>query len=412
MTRTGKLTRMQLASLLLVMLLGIFSARNSYSSTCEEGRGMPPFLGEEGVTPNILLMIDNSASMFDMAYVDENKLSYCFDESYDNTKSYAGYFTQDVWYKYDTDKFVPLADEPAATNYCSAAPGLKYNHPNAGATELCITVNGNVITAFAAKGNVLNWVAASKMDIQKSVLTGGKYDAADAELIMEARGCQGKRLIKRLDVNDLAGYLTMGIKGDPADDHTLIELYQITDSGFSSTRCYDALDMLVGEDLDPCDPADVACFDDLDFENDPKLGPLKQAVDECLGDPKQNTDAGASNAAFNTALHYCWYEAKHGIEPPGSGHVRSVQNACEQVYPDRFDVGLNPWEINDTMTSYVCYGNYQRKDEENFKGFVGNCWVPKVAAVTLEDGSGQTVQATGERVAKAKARPAADVSEL
>ena len=59
-------------------------------------------------------------------------------------------------------------------------------------------------------GKILNWAAASKMDIQKSVLTGGKYDAANAELIMEARGCQGKRLIKRLPVNNQTKYLTMG----------------------------------------------------------------------------------------------------------------------------------------------------------------------------------------------------------
>ena len=46
-------------------------------------------------------MIDNSASMYDMAYVDENDLGYCFDESYDNTLSYAGYFSQEAWYKYE-----------------------------------------------------------------------------------------------------------------------------------------------------------------------------------------------------------------------------------------------------------------------------------------------------------------------
>ena len=41
----------------------------------------PPFLSGGGVTPNLLLLIDNSASMYDLAYVDDQ--GYCYDETYD-----------------------------------------------------------------------------------------------------------------------------------------------------------------------------------------------------------------------------------------------------------------------------------------------------------------------------------------
>ena len=60
------------------------------------------------------------------------------------------------------------------------------------------------ITAFAARGNFLNWAAASKLDIQKKVLTGGKYDDTNDELILESRGCLNHRYVKKIGVQNFA----------------------------------------------------------------------------------------------------------------------------------------------------------------------------------------------------------------
>ena len=69
-------------------------------------------------------------------------------------------------------------------------------------STLCIAINEAVspktVTAFVASGNFLNWAAASKLDVQKKILTGGKYDAATGRLVMESRGCLGRRFVKKI----------------------------------------------------------------------------------------------------------------------------------------------------------------------------------------------------------------------
>ena len=62
---------------------------------------MPPFVGTDAIDPNVLLMIDNSASMLDLAAVGEEGV--CYDgtekdengvgvESYESDTVYSGYF--------------------------------------------------------------------------------------------------------------------------------------------------------------------------------------------------------------------------------------------------------------------------------------------------------------------------------
>ncbi len=50
-------------------------------SSCGAGVAVPPFLAA-GVDPNLLLMIDNSASMYDLAYVKPREEGYCYDGTY------------------------------------------------------------------------------------------------------------------------------------------------------------------------------------------------------------------------------------------------------------------------------------------------------------------------------------------
>ena len=114
------------------------------------------------------------------------------------------------------------------------------------------------VTAFAATGNFLNWASASKLDIQKKILTGGKYDTANGLMVMESRGCLGRRFVKKIgvnDANDTSYYLTLGIrppndaeKGANADDDTTrIEIFDVTDTGFDYDACQQALTELDSE---------------------------------------------------------------------------------------------------------------------------------------------------------------------
>ena len=134
-------------------------------SSCAVGAAVPPFLAA-GVDPNLLLMIDNSASMYDLAYVKPREEGYCYDgtytdeasnlvESYDAATGYFGYFDSAGWYAYDlaAGRFVSKTAAEAGT-ICSST-----NYTNSG--TVCIGIDASVIpkevTAFAATGNFLNW---------------------------------------------------------------------------------------------------------------------------------------------------------------------------------------------------------------------------------------------------------------
>jgi hypothetical protein len=69
------------------------------ANSCTDNTALPPFLVSGGAVPNLLLMIDNSASMYDLAYVGSQ--GECYDDSYDPDSGYAGYFDMSAWYEYD-----------------------------------------------------------------------------------------------------------------------------------------------------------------------------------------------------------------------------------------------------------------------------------------------------------------------
>ena len=227
------------ALLVMILLIGCYLINPMPAdSSCSTGAAVPPFLAA-GVDPNLLLMIDNSASMYDLAYVKPREEGYCYDgtytdesgslvESYDGATSYFGYFDPAGWYAYDfaAGQFVAktaVEVEPI----CTGSDYYSFG-------SVCIVIDATVapkeVTAFAASGNFLNWATASKLDIQKKILTGGKYDATNGRLVMESRGCLGRRFIKKIGVKDLFDtqyYLTLGIrqpeyaeKADASDDTT------------------------------------------------------------------------------------------------------------------------------------------------------------------------------------------------
>jgi len=374
----GKQTPVMLAMIFIIgwYLINPMTA----DSSCSTGAAVPPFLAA-GVDPNLLLMIDNSASMYDLAYVKPREEGYCYDgtytdesgatvESYNAANSYIGYFDSAGWYAYDftSGRFVAKTAIELGP-ICSSADYI-------GWASVCIDIDETVIprevSAFAASGNFLNWATASKLDIQKRILTGGKYDAGNGRLVMESRGCLGRRFIKKIGVKDISGvqyYLTLGIrapeyaeKADAADDTTRIEIFDVTATGFDYGACQQALT-------------------ELDSES-PSLGNLKTYVEDCMGYVNGNPQSVEANsmASFNHALQECWYYNKHGEWQNGSGTVNALKNDCIKIY----EAGIDPKSISWDDKAYVCYGQYGPKDP--YDGYVGRCWEPATSTEELECG--------------------------
>ena len=146
------------------------------------------------------------------------------------------------------------------TTACSTA-----DYINSG--TVCIDINEapdpNTVTVFAASGNFLNWASASKLDIQKKILTGGKYDDINNRMVMESRGCLGRRFVKKIGVKKASTVCHITLpwafrppsddeKGDNAiDDTTRIEIFDITDTGFNYGACQQALTELDGDNSQP-----------------------------------------------------------------------------------------------------------------------------------------------------------------
>ncbi|MFZ2948228.1 MAG: hypothetical protein WA003_01970, partial [Desulfuromonadaceae bacterium] len=74
-------------------LVSILLAVGSAWAALKEDYCVQPAFIATGMKPNLLLMIDNSASMYDLAYTGTSSTA-CYDDSYDNTKDYIGYFSK------------------------------------------------------------------------------------------------------------------------------------------------------------------------------------------------------------------------------------------------------------------------------------------------------------------------------
>jgi len=364
----------------LVMALaftGLFAGSALAAYDCSNGAADPPFLAA-GVPPNLLLLIDNSGSMYDMAYTgDDNS---CYDgtdmaagtESYDPTKVYGGYFKTDAWYKYNTGavRFEAISTPASCPD---PTDGAAYADDTANPTEICTTIAGATVT-FKARGNFMNWATASKFDIQKQVLTGGKFDSGANTLTSEGRGCSGNRYIKQIGVLDSSGaqyYLTLGthpvsaFDEDSPDPTTAIDLFQINQTGFDNSACSQAVE----EMADPMT----------------SLGTLKGLIDECMEYANNQTYTTADGPAFNQAVQSCWWWDTHDDYETGdrTQHAISIQNHCETLYASQ-----DPESITPESPGYVCYGKFDGTDDttNTGTGYVGSCWVPE----EIISGSGET----------------------
>ena len=444
-----------LATILLGATLDLASAAHVAAT---RGTAEPPFLSL-GIKSNLLMLLDNSGSMLDMAHVDPDD-SQCFDDSYDPAKTYAGNFEQDSWYvwqegvapwkqgvSYTSGRIVyangglykaatsgtsndtkprngyNLSDDtgvvwdavsqaptvttlPAsctddaltsyensvyicnsntwqrledgqflkqektdATAVCAAATGVNVVNYN-GNNDLCIAVENELLPAapplpaitvnkemkaFAARGNFLNWASASKFDIQKEILTGGKYDSTTGQVIGESRGCAGHGYVKQVSVGTMK--LVMRVRGATAedrvgnlpkdqntDDTTRIEIIGINATGFNQGACQLVIDKIT---------------------NNPDTLSQNQ-IEACLSG---TNEVGTSQAALSTSVNVCRQVKETGEVP---SLVSTVAAKCESLFTE---YGYSPATMSEADGGYACYGIYDSLLLEAERvGYLGRCW--------------------------------------
>ena len=524
-----------LFALLFVVLCGPAGPASAADDVCSAGTGIPPFLAS-GADPNLLLVLDNSGSMLDMAYVDERKYkagtteeykNSCYDKGYlkeqkdgvwDITpgKEYAGYFEKNTWYKWEeptdgsttwkTEKVYKNGDivwsngrlyeatctptalettckskgnsletdtgltwvaiDPAdiaqwdsAKNYVIGAlvayQGMVFKanaNVDAGKETLFENRNGlelawdrldegyfspqatppcdppsytytvangtggerlelqvsfaddstgrpEAVTCFAARGNLLNWATASKLDIQKKILTGGKFyagneiwkdgapdnsketdtfkqtDTNDDRLVAEHRGCSGKGFAKEIPLNrtgadgivenkslvlKVRGAVEQADKLDAADFTTRIEIVGVSETigGINYEKCAEYIQLV---------------------ENgNPANKDMTVALAGCMynGKPIQPVFN-----VYHSALHDCW-KVNKGEDPVHSGNLRTQ---CEAIYTGGKNQSIEypqeyPWQMSPWDPHYICYGQWDDQNKptpvNNYsgKGYIGRCW--------------------------------------
>ena len=249
-----------------ILALALYAALDSSSSLAASMNDyciVPPFI-QEIAKPNLLMVLDNSASMYDLAYDDRGYKRcstttaqtcavstdcpsgetcttvrnpyYCFDETFRASISYVGYFDPAKNYQYDfsSSRFQEYAGTIPSTCAMSEVADKVFCKLLSNTLHLNIDKTDPARTRyFYASGKYLNWLTASKFDVEKQVLTGGKYVtnvcsndfnkaclvAADcgggnscnpvsAFLQPESRGCVGMGYIKDANAADFVNYAT------------------------------------------------------------------------------------------------------------------------------------------------------------------------------------------------------------
>jgi type IV pilus assembly protein PilY1 len=327
---------------------------------CWEDTAFPPFLAE-GAVPNLLLMIDNSASMLDIGYHDSSRESWeCFDNSYSSDEIYKGYFDETAWYLYNATYgyFDPVATAPSMG---SAHGGTMFTSDSMSLELSGNETDGWVFEELYATGSFLNWATTSKYDIEKKILTGGKYedndgtDAIPPMLVSEGRGCSGYRFVKQVALSSgaITYYLDIGIRSDDYDGFidlldrgeytTVMDIFGVSTDGYDYGACYDAIDEVMNGTGNP-----------------------QQAVGDCI-DPQNE----AKNPEKQVLIHSttdCWKYWKGDLNN-WPQHTETLIGFCQEVY----ESGTDPREILPSDPAYACFGNWA-ENFEDATGYIGQCW--------------------------------------
>ncbi|MCK5405582.1 MAG: hypothetical protein KAI75_10110, partial [Desulfobulbaceae bacterium] len=292
---------------------------------------------------------------------------------------YAGYFDTDTWYVYDDAVDGRFEETTSAAKDAACVPNVGNSIIKYSTDYMCVlidesTADFHFVTYFAAVGNSLNWLTASKMDQEKEILTGGKYDPMNGNLVVESRGCQGRRMSKEVDVTRSSPGPLLDANGDPVldgiGDPITTTAYKLTMAARAPETSEKDADLSWREDntvrIDIFATttfgfqfgADSVCRDALDEDN--YGGMSTQAID-CLKLGK-NTLPANSNAAYNDSFQMCWFFLTQGI---GNDDVVGMELKCRSIYND----GVDPATMQTSDSGYACMG-----DSTANTGYVGRCW--------------------------------------
>lgn len=387
----------KVSAAVLPIMLGclLFASQPAVAATLFPGMNycnLPPLPGV-GVKPNVLLMLDNSASMWDLAYSDSTLScsltsaqscssaadcpsgescvlrNLCYDASYSDSKSYAGYFDVNTVYGYDLDaaRFVSLAafSTPFTDAVSAASTSYLYVGMNSASPP--------AVTTFQARGNFLNWLTASKLDLEKQALTGGKFipDGAGngGVLAGESRGCQGKRFVKAApDVPGLTFAVTGPIPPKPSWNCTANKAttcssnleFLASPGGGSSIEIYPT-----AYNKGPC----TAVIRDWEAGTTSPQ-PFRDDMQKCLRATtvEVNTPNGLRNAGderwiFADAMSFCYTLKDPETLLTDCGlHVQSFRND-------------NPASIPKGAGDAVCGSGYTHIKTSNNDGFLGTSYI-------------------------------------
>ena len=155
---------------------------------------VPPYV-IQNVAPNVMVVVDNSGSMFLFSYfdgfttndpIDDNLCTSSSDPctgfttpgTYPNYKYY-GYFNPDYWYAYSSNRFYAAAPKTG-----SGISGARAKN----STEW--------------DGSFLNWLTMRRIDVIRKVLTGGKKTTGEGSgyerLLGEVADCDSRGRYKRI----------------------------------------------------------------------------------------------------------------------------------------------------------------------------------------------------------------------
>lgn len=159
-------------SVLVLLLSVVFMAGGGANAAIMEDYCIVPPYVAQNVAPNIMIILDNSLSMFSFAYSDgftttataddndcTNNGSPCTGFATPGaypTYTFYGYFNPDYWYTYAANRFLPSAPK-----------------------------TGSGLTGARAKdatewdGNFLNWLTMRRVDVIRKVMTGGKMTGGE-----------------------------------------------------------------------------------------------------------------------------------------------------------------------------------------------------------------------------------------
>ncbi len=281
----------------------------------------------------------------------------CYDTTYDDAATYRGYFEPAKTYSYDftNEKFTSGATMPGSCSYSAGATTyVCVNTTGAGTTSETMVHDA---TGFVASGNFLNWLTASKFDVEKWILTGGKYE--DGTLVAETRGCAGRKFVKNLP----AAKLTFAIRGGTPEGISKTAS-QATEYGQTyidvSYGTYNASDCLSAMDD----------WMNVTTTAPPQLGAFQNDTKGCVGTSTTLANAVTASSVWNHILHDC-YQGLSGGAQSYSTNLSALESECKNIYanlkPDKMTDPNAGYAVCSSVLTYTIGGT-------SWKGYLGACW--------------------------------------